>query len=279
MHVDLKAVTALYDLGRGGFGRPIEHYIGWLNATLRLPVAFDIFLDPAIDQGQIALKPGDRVFPVPLDQFYPIRWRDQVDRIRRASTSQDLTFVLPNYALLMMSKFDMLERAARDHGMDCRMLWIDAGLSRFFRTDMAKGRLSREYLDKLQDASFAASITAVGRKSIREKTADALVGTSTRLVSGGDLYSTGAGAVAAASRLHDLVEKHWLPRGKWDNEQVAMGCMLADGWPGFQVAGVTQKFGTLAAELFSLQLRRGGLPGRIEKWLETRMPGPRPSRP
>ncbi|MBE7731828.1 hypothetical protein [Devosia faecipullorum] len=273
MYADLKAVTALYDLGRGSFGRPIEQYIDWLNATLRLPIAFKVFLDPAIDQSQIALKPGDRIFPVPMEQFYPMRWTEKVERVRNASASQDLTFVLPNYSLLMMSKFDMLQRVALEYGEDCRMVWIDAGLSRFFRTDMAEGQLSHEYLGKLQNATFAGSITDQGLKSMREKSADALVGTSTRLVSGGDLYATGRGAAEAARQLHELVETIWLPRGKWDNEQVAMGCMLADGWPGFQVARVSPKFGTLVADLFSLQLRRGGLPGRIEKWLETRIPG------
>ncbi len=271
MPAEIKAVTALYDLGRAKFGRSIDLYVGWLNDTLRLPVPFTIFLAPDFDASAIVLKPHDKIVRVPMHEFYPMRWADRVEPIRLASTSKDLTFTLPNYALLMMSKFDMLERVAAEYGPDCKMVWVDAGASRFIRQDMAEGKVSASFLDGLKDATFAGAAPSWAVRQIREKSTDQVVGTSSRLITGSDFYATGAGAADAAKRLYDLVENSWLPRGKWDNEQIAMGCMAERGWPGFQIALENQKFASLVASLFSLQLHRGGLPGRIERWLDSRV--------
>lgn len=268
MSADLTAVTTLYDLGRGSVGRPIEEYIQWLNATLRLPVPFTIFLDPGIERSLIKSKPADRICHVPIEEWQPMGWEPRVDEIRRASRSDDLTFTLPRYSLLVMSKFDMMRRVARENGSDCKLLWIDAGLSRFFRQDMAEGQLSDKHLGKLRNAAFAASINAWALKQIHNGQADNLVGTATRLVTGGDLYATGTGATDAAHRMYQMVEQKWLPQGKWDNEQVAMGCLLADHWPGFETTRVTSAFGSLVADLFSLRLHRRGLPGRVERWFD-----------
>ncbi|WP_143078324.1 hypothetical protein [Devosia psychrophila] len=268
MFDNIIAVTALYDIGRGGVGRPIEQYIGWLNATLRLPVRFTVFLDPSIELGQIHPKPGDRLVQVPIVEWYPMRWEEQVDRIGISLDSQDLTFTLPRYALLVMSKFDMLKRVAVEEGDSAKMLWVDAGLSRFFRQDMADGLLSRKWLEKFRDASFAASPTPWGLKQIRKGRVEGLVGTSPRLVTGGDLYMTGAGAVHAAQLLHELVEQRWLPNNKWDNEQVAMGQLLADGWPGFKSTKATREFASIVADLFSLRTHRRGIAGQVDHWFE-----------
>ncbi len=70
---ELSAVSALYDIGRKNFGRPIEKYISWFNETLRLPVRFTVFLDPKIDPSLIAVKPGDRIITVPIEEWYPMR--------------------------------------------------------------------------------------------------------------------------------------------------------------------------------------------------------------
>lgn len=265
---ELIAVTALYDIGRGRVGRPIEQYIGWLNATLRLPLRFTIFLDPNIDASLVTLKPGDRLVRTPLENFYPLRWESKVDAIRSRSQSQDLTFTLPRYALVVMSKYDMMQRVAREEGGACRMLWIDAGLSRFFRQDLAAGRLSSRRLERLGNAGFAAPATKWGLKQIKEGNANNLVGQSPRLITACDMYATGAGAIDAADKLYAMVEQRWLPNGKWDNEQVAMGCLLAEGWPGFQVTGVNSKFGSLVEDLFGVKLHRRGLPGRIQRWFD-----------
>ena len=85
----LFAVTALYDIGRAKVGRPLEHYVEWLNATLRLPVPFVVFLDPSISVESINLKPSDRIIQVPLQSFRPFRWSAQVARVNEDSSSTD----------------------------------------------------------------------------------------------------------------------------------------------------------------------------------------------
>ncbi len=177
---------------------------------------------------------------------------------------------MPRYSLLVMSKYDMLKRVAEEEGEKCKMLWIDAGLSRFFRQDMGEGNLSLKKLDQLSDAMFAAPVTKFGIKQIQAKNTDSFVGSSPRLVTAGDMYATGAGAIDVAKRLYDMVEQNWLPNSKWDNEQVAMGCLIEQGWPGFKVAKVTSDFGPMLADLFQLRLHKRNLPGEIQRWIDKR---------
>ncbi|SEQ43683.1 protein of unknown function (HtrL_YibB) [Devosia sp. YR412] len=264
MLTPLLAVTAVYDIGRAAVGRPIEDYVDWLNATLRLPIRFVVFLDPSISAELIRLKPDDRILQLPLETFRPFQWSVQVAGIKQPSGSTDLTFTLPRYALLVMSKLAMLERVAQREGDACKMLWIDAGLSRFFRDDMAAGRASQEAFDVLSDADFAASITPKCARAIRDGVAASYIGTAARLVTAGDMYATGAGAKAAATKLYEMVEQCWLPNDQWDNEQVALACLLDAGWPGFRITGVSRGYATLLSDLFGLRRRRLGMLGRLE---------------
>src|SRR2546426_910389 len=121
----LAAVTALYNLDRENHdGRPFIKYLEWLNATLRLPVPFTVFLDPSIDRRAVTLKGEDTLVQMPLEEFVPFAWREQVEAICRMKKKHDIAFRLPAHPLLMYSKFDMLRRAAE--GSEASgLIWVD----------------------------------------------------------------------------------------------------------------------------------------------------------
>lgn len=115
---------------------------------------------------------------------------------------------------------------AEEEGNDCRMLWIDVDLSRFFRQVMAEGKLSLAQLDRLREAGFAAPVTAWGLKEIQQAKTGDLVGPSPRIVTACDMYSTGAaqstrqtgsmtwsGTLAAPWQMEQPAGRHRLPDG------------------------------------------------------------------
>lgn len=220
----IQAVTALYDLGRSAVdGRSIDRYIDWLNATLKAPLPFTIFLDPGIDAERIARKPGDEIVAIPREEFPPFRWRNHVRRLctTRYAHKGGVEYRIVDYGLLIHSKFAMLQRTRARHPDCIHLLWIDAGASRFFpngfrpiaRTEVAapmvigiSPRLERALLLRLLS----------GRH----------VGRSTRLATATDFLVRADYCDTLARTVEEFVETEWLPNDLWDNEQVSLGYLI-----------------------------------------------------
>jgi len=256
--MQLAAVTALYDLGPRPDGRGLDRYRAWLDATLRLPMAFTVFLDPALPAP--ALKPGDRLLRLPLEVFAPFAWRERVGAIiARHPERTDIAYRQPGHGLLMFSKFDMLARAAAEGGAE-GLVWLDAGLMRFFAGDPAEARLAPEAVARLAGADLAVAITPRLGAALRHgRLPRELVGSAKRLVSGGDIFVRAERAEAIARAIFAFVEEEWLARGLWDNEQVALGCILAKGLPRTEIVAVSKEYAVLAEALFP-GLRRAEFP-------------------
>jgi hypothetical protein len=47
-----------------------------------------------------------------------------------------------------------------------------------------------------------------------------------------------------------MVETEWLPNDLWDNEQVALGCLMLRGLKDVRIVDVSMKFACLAERLF-----------------------------
>lgn len=250
----LTAVTCLYDLDRARLdGRSIDIYLDWLNSTLRLPIPFVVFLDPEIDRSRLHAKPGDTIASVPLRAFEPFRWQARVEAICAASRKQDISFLRPDYAMLMFSKFDMMERAAAGRDRDDGFLWLDAGISRFFVGDLANAELDPDAIEEIAAASLAVSITPTLLRDLeRGRASRQYVGSSERLVSGGDIFVRAATAASVRDELYRFVEQEWLANGLWDNEQVALGYLLLNGLAGSKITSVTTEYAALLAKLFNL---------------------------
>lgn len=264
----IAAVTGLYDVGRAGIdGRSINDYIEWLNLTLTVPLPFLVFLDPTFDAGGIRLKPGDRIVRVSRDEFTAFRHRKTIEQICATSehvNRRDIAFKLPDYGMLVMSKLGMMKRAGAETDAD-GLIWIDAGLSRFL-PDLrgATPKLDPAELDGLtigvNATQHLAQHIGLGRLPHR------MVGTCLTLVSGGDFYVARSFAKELSDRLDFMLETEWLPNGRWDNEQVALGCLLfRGGLPQARIVSTTVGWANVTRWLFGLPIHDRPVPAYV-RW-------------
>jgi len=264
----IAAVTGLYDVGRRQIdGRSVDDYIGWLNLTLRVPLPFLIFLDPAFDASPIELKPDDRIVRVPRDDYFMFRQRAAIEAICATSehvNRRDIAFKLPNYGMLVMSKLEMMKRAASETDAD-GLIWIDAGLSRFL-PDLT-GAVPRIDASQLQGLRVGVNATQHLTQHMRlGRLPRRMVGTCLTLVSGGDFYVARNFAAELSDRLDFMVETEWLPNGRWDNEQVALGCMLfRGGLPGAQILAKSIGWANVTRWLFGLPIHNRPIPAYV-RW-------------
>lgn len=272
MSSHLGAVTALYDIGRHRIdGRTIGTYMEWLNATLRAPLPFTIFLDPGIDPARVVTKPGDRIIQRPLADFRPYGWREKV-LAATANTNTEITNALPEYSILMFSKFEMLaQTAAETDAMG--LLWVDAGLSRFFARDLAETQVSSAFVaGQLAPHRLCISVTPTLAEALaRGKFKKDYVGTTHRLASGGDFYVGANAAADVAEQMFDIVENQWLARGRWDNEQVGLGYLMMQGVPGSSMTFADRRYANFLWHTLGLPERvphrTGGLGGKLLRLL------------
>jgi hypothetical protein len=227
--LELRAVTSLYDIGRAtkGDGRTIDDYVRWLNGTLRLPVPFTIYLDPGIDPARIALKPDDEIVVVPFEELETSTWLPQVEAICRDRakfpSSNDLNYRLPRYGILMMSKFDMIERTANGHRPD-HLLWVDAGASRFTPFDLRKLRVRTHTVERfMAQADLAVSARHHLRDYAHGRPPPVFPGRCQTLTNGTAFMVRASSATRVKTALYGHVERDWLANQVWDTEQTAMG--------------------------------------------------------
>jgi hypothetical protein len=229
--MNIVAVTALYNIGRAGVdGRDMGTYIAWLNKTLQVPLKFIVFLDPDIDASEIALKPGDQIISIAKDDLAMFAHRAQVEEILATSRTinrKDISYQLSDYGMMVMSKIDLMRRAAKLVDADY-LMWLDAGLCRFL-PDMKDAKIIRTQKDvdvasMLLNTSFYLSQRLRLRKMPRKSVNSALA-----LMLAGDMFIRADFADDLAARLKFLVETEWLPNGLWSNEQMALGCLYFRG--------------------------------------------------
>ena len=229
--MQITAVTGFYDVGRAAYDkRTPEQYTSWLNQTLQTPLPFLVFLDPNFDASPIQLKPNDRIVRVAKEDLVMFRHRQRIEEIVASSESvnrRDIAFNLAEYGMIVMSKPELLKRAALESGADY-LVWIDAGLCRFI-PDLGEGVVKVTEAD-LKGLTIAINTTLHLKQRMRiGKFPRAMIGTTLAMMSAGDMILARSYADEFASRLQFLVETEWLPQGRWDNEQVAIGSLLFRG--------------------------------------------------
>lgn len=257
----LFAVTALYDIGRDRIdGRTIDAYIERLNATLRIPFPFIIFLDPAIDSSRVHLKREDHLYQLPKEAFHSFTWLPRVEKICRTNTKiktrRDIAFHLPEYGVLVMSKIFMLQKAAKLQPDSAGFIWLDAAMDRWFTDDLAQAKINTEFIVSLADVALAVQITPTLARDLRRgRSGVSRVGTCRRLVSGGDFYVRRQDIDRIVLAISSMVENKWLPNDLWDNEQVAFGCLLLDGFDGVKIIDVSMNYACVIERLLDYPKR------------------------
>jgi hypothetical protein len=256
------AVTGFYNVRRDTVdGRGIDKYLGWLNRTVQLPLPFTVFLDPAIDPALVVIKPGDKVVSLPKSELHSYSWLPRVEEICRTSTKiktrRDIAFHLPEYGVVVMSKIFMLQKAARLNPGDEALIWLDAGLPQFFADGFpAATTLDTDFLQSLAGAALAVQITPLLERALgRHDDGRHFVSTCNRLVSAPDILVSTRSIDAIADAVTKMVETEWLPNDLWDNEQVALGCLILRGLPEMKIVEVSMKFACVAERLFGFPAR------------------------
>lgn len=261
--ISVTAVTALYDVGRAGIdGRSVHEYVRWLNETLRIPLPFIVFLAPDFDASEVQLKPGDKIVRVAKADFATFAQRDTIEQIIRTSETvnrRDIAFKLPEYGMLVMSKPEMMKRAAAETDADA-LIWIDAGLCRFLPdlTGAEPVITAKEF----GNMSIGMNITNHLSQHIRlKKLPHRMVGTTLALMSAGDFIIARDYAQEASDLFDMMVQKEWLPEGKWDNEQVALGTMVFRGaFPDVGILSTTIGWANVSRWLFGLPIHNRKIP-------------------
>ncbi|MCH8467114.1 MAG: hypothetical protein LAT78_11190 [Roseinatronobacter sp.] len=225
------AVTALYNIGRGNVdGRNIDVYIKWLNKTLEVPLPFVVFLDPEIEASKIALKPGDQIISIPKNDLAMFAHRARVEEILATSSTlnrKDISYQLSDYGMMVMSKIDLMKRAAKLVESDY-LLWLDAGLCRFI-PDLREANIIRSAED-IDGASMLLNTTYYFSQRQRlGKIPKVTVNGARALMMAGDLFIAHDFVDELEARFRFMVETEWLPNGLWSNEQVALGTLLFRG--------------------------------------------------
>lgn len=234
----ITAVTGFYDVGRVNYdNRSIEKYVLWLNETLATPLPFLVFLDPAFDASNVVLKPGDRIVRVAKHDLTMFRHRDRIEHIVATSQTvnrRDIAFNVPEYGMMVMSKLELVKRAASQTDADF-LVWIDAGLNRVI-PDLGDGIVKVTAAD-LQGVTFGLNTTLHLAQRMRiGKLPRRMVGTTLAMMSAGDFIVARSFAEELSDRMDFMVETEWLPAGRWDNEQVAIGTLLfRGGLPGARI--------------------------------------------
>jgi len=228
MTLKITAVTGFYDIGRGGYdSRGPEKYIGWLNQTLRAPLPFLVFLDPAFDASGVQLKPEDRIVRVAKDDLTMFRNRARIEEIVATSQTvnrRDISFHVPEYGMIVMSKLDLLKRAAQETDAD-QLVWIDAGHCRLM-PDLA-GRTLQVTAADFAGMNFGVYTTFHLAQRMRiGKFPRRMVGTTLAMMSAADFIVARSFAQELSDRMDFMVQTQWLPAGLWDNEQMAIGTLL-----------------------------------------------------
>lgn len=266
--MSITAVTGMYDVGRAAFdGRSMREYVDWLNKTLRVPLPFLVFLDPQFDASEVELKPEDRIVRVALSDYAMFGHKERIEEICASSPHvhpRDIAFKLPVYGMLVMSKLEMMKRAADETDAE-GLLWMDAGLSRYL-PDLT-GAVPVIGAEELKDISIGIHATAHLAQFIRlGRLPRYVVGNCLAQIAAGDIYVRRDFASELSDRLQFMVETEWLPNDRWDNEQVATGLIyFRGGLPGARIIATSVGWANITRWLFGLPIHHRKMPAYV-RW-------------
>lgn len=152
MKTETTLVTALYDIGRGEMKkeannyRPFTLYLEWFKQLLRLKIPLVIFIPPqGKESGGYNLeefikqhRQGGDEYPTqiiicPYHDLPLYKKRDKIKQVMDKLNKKDirLEFHLPDYIVIIYSKFDFLNQAINRNFFKSKyFFWIDAGYFR-----------------------------------------------------------------------------------------------------------------------------------------------------
>jgi len=227
-NLSIQPVTAIYDLGRGTVdGRGIEHYMGWLQKTIKLFPDVVVYCDeiPKIDN-------ADRFSNWVIKKKETFNLWQSMERITRIcedfrKSSEDVTFQLPSYGVLQFSKFEILKEVSLVSTSE-NLLWIDAGISRFISQETYSPEKQIAALSKTPEFKEALFEIDLRRNVLFGQLRKAKIGSCRRTFSGTSFLLKKASANQYFQALNKKAES-WIENDIWDNEQVGLNACFHDG--------------------------------------------------
>jgi hypothetical protein len=255
---DVKFVTAIYDIGRNNKdGRSIDDYLKWLRKTLVLfPNTYVFYEDDHIKNHFDKAVSGGIWVKLPFVKFELADYGTKIADICKIMSlrSNDLTFQLPNYAILQFQKFNFLERLAFQFKKTQGFFWIDAGISRFI-PDSNFPKLSLIGKQLLNSKKYKSSFFEVDIKNnlkLFGGLKSAKVGTCRRIFSGTSFYLINSDTSKYASSIFQL-SLDWINDHKWDNEQVALNNLFKSKSISPNILLQKKQTGTVARQYLNLE--------------------------
>lgn len=234
-------VTALYDIDRDrrGDGRTFDEYLSWFAETLKVKSPMVIFVEPSLEEFVLNNRKGlpTKVITQPLEEVPYYYLNDRIKEVintdeykKRILSPNRLECKLSLYDVIIFSKFAWVKKVAEENPFDSDyFMWMDAGLSRFFKpheVDIKSPYPSSDALEAL--VSNKDSILIQAQASFypdlfnkEEYTEDDLWDNRSWIMAG--LWGGGSEAV---SRYYDLIDdvinNKMLKNNMINNEQSAM---------------------------------------------------------
>jgi hypothetical protein len=218
-----QAYTALFDLDREKVdGRTFQDYLEWLKRTTELIPGLIIFHDGELDNLNFGNSRLIKIDLAELQAFSHLNELKEVLAVFKPHAANDITFQLPEYGLIQLSKFELGCKVIQMTDAES-VLWVDAGISRFLDNTSRPNRL-QDFASLLLENHFAYFFEIDTRRNLnvfRLQFRHNGIGTSKRLVAGGAFWIRRE-EVETLHRLMLHQAELWLKIGVWDNEQMLL---------------------------------------------------------
>ena len=221
--------TALFDLSREQIdGRSIDDYREWLVQTCKIFPQTIVFHDGCLNEFSL---PNSKLIKIEVGMLEAFQLREQLRLVLGTfipESPQDITFQIPDYALVQLSKFELAEKVLATSNCSS-VIWIDAGISRFYPTSEFKNDF-QDFVHSDLVGEFDYFFEIDTRKNLnltKLRLKKPAVGTCKRVVSGTSFWVSRRGAEELAEAALDCA-RNWLSRGVWDNEQLILRYVLPE---------------------------------------------------
>ena len=223
METKLKIYTSLFDIGRDkADGRSIAIYKDWLEKTVRIFPGMTIyhngvFKDFNVDAQLIHLELEDL-------KFY--RMLSNVTRViknMKIQAKNDITFSLPAYSLIQLSKFE-IANSLWDVNRGTSLLWVDAGISRFIKKSSITLDNVYQSGNSLESAGYDGCFEIDLHRNINYanlRIHKSKFGTCRRVISGTSFWLNSSSINKIYEDLYSYCLEI-LDQNLWDNEQIIL---------------------------------------------------------
>lgn len=227
----IQPVSMLYNIERESVDdRDISDYITWANQLIEVFPNVLIFHNASINVSHLNL-PSRNLIHVEIDALALSNRKDEIEQICRTyllEGKEDLVYKLPDYGIIVASKFEILDRA-RALSDASYYLWVDIGITRFVNLKSIANNKSLEIKDLNQSVYFEADLrrNLVISQFFRKRGFLRVpnIGSSRRVIGTGS-FLVESNYVNQLNKLVRNLFDDWIDNSYWDTEQVAIGHLI-----------------------------------------------------